>query len=323
MRIWNLRLPSVANKANTALIEVRAVSLNPIDYKKQSIPILKWGLPNTPVSQDFAGVILELGPVDDTCAFKVGDAVFGNADSCLAEKIVVSLGDIALKPKNVSFIEASSMPTVFLTSLQALRAGGCTTGSKVVVAGASGGCGSAGVMLARHLVGPDGKVVGICGTSGMEFCKQLACTDELLDYRTPETLFAEQSALNTLKPFDMVYDTVTSPDEGDAVNGQPYDAALRPYLRADGLVVAINGSAGRWIGALTGWQGAGYKLLLKARSQEQLREIAALVEQGVVRPIVDSVHAFTGEGASAAFDRLKSRRARGKVCVDVSNGTAV
>ena len=55
-------------------------------------------------------------------------------------------------------------------------------------------------------------------------------------------------------PLDVVYDTVTSPESGDGLNGAPYDVALKPFLRPGGRVVAINGSGGKWIKALLGLQ---------------------------------------------------------------------
>ena len=307
-------------KQGQILVQVRAASINPVDYKKISIPVMNWGLDGKPVSQDFAGVVIDSGGCD---RFQPGDSVYGNAGGCMADRIWVSETDIALKPKSMTYLQASSLPTTALTSYQALIAGGAKEGSKVVVVGASGGCGLAGIMIARSIVGAEGKVVAICGTHNIEYIKSLGVVDDVLDYKHPDTIQSSSSILAESKPFDMVYDTVTSPDPGDSLDGKPYDEVLRPYLKKDGYICAINGSAGRWVGALTGWQGKGYKLLLKSRSGKQLTELAAMAEAGALKAVIDSTHPFTEDGVRAAFDRVKSRRSVGKVVVDIQDGDSV
>ena len=93
-----------------------------------------------------------------------------------------------------------------------------------------------------------------------------------------DSILGPDSILNTLKPFDLLYDTVTSSDAGDGINGTTYDQALKPFLKSPeqgGRIAAINGGVGRWWSALvTGWQEKGYKLYLRKDSAEDLQEIA-------------------------------------------------
>lgn len=305
----------VSDRQNV-LVKVKAVSINPIDYKKIGIPVLGWGIQGRPASQDFAGVIEEILP-NSNSKFNVGDAVYGNADGCLADKIWVDSNEIALKPKSLTFGEASSLPTVALTSLQALEGGDIKEGSKVVVVGASGGCGLAGLMIARKRIGPSGTLVAICGSSSDAFVKSFDVASEVLHYNNPDTIVGPSSILHHLKPFDIVYDTVTSPDGGDNLNGVTYDEALSPFLAPKGIVCAINGGAWRWIGALTGWNSCKYRLFMKKRSGSQLEELAEMADSGALKAVIDSVHPFTEDGVRGAFDKLKSRRAKGKIVIDV------
>jgi len=108
----------------------------------------------------------------------------------------------APKPEALSFAEAASLVTAALTALQALGGFGradLRPGQRVVVAGASGGCGSAGAQLARALVGPAGVVVGICSAASAPAVAALGCCDELLDYND---VAAVKAALARRAPFD-------------------------------------------------------------------------------------------------------------------------
>ena len=72
-----------------------------------------------------------------------------------------------------------------------------------------------------------------------------------------------------------------------------------------------------WLGALCGWQAAGYRLFMQSPRAEDLALAGELVAQGKLRPLVDSVHALSEQGCRDAYARLRSRRARGKVVVEV------
>ncbi len=108
------------------------------------------------VAFDYSGVVTAVGPgVPD---FKVGDAVFGSAlgKGALAEHIVTKASMAAKKPVSLTFFEAASLTTVYITSLQSIRDHGKlpTNGAvnrSVLVLGASGGCGLAALQLSKAL----------------------------------------------------------------------------------------------------------------------------------------------------------------------------
>ena len=92
---------------------------------------------------------------------------------------------------------------------------------------------------------------------------------------------------------------------------------LRPLLAPGGCHVAINGSMRQWAGALLGWQAPSYRLLMQEPNGADLQRTADWAADGTLRPVVDSVHAFSEEGCAAAYARLRSRRSKGKVVVEL------
>ena len=107
------------------LVQVHAVGLNPIDNlipNGDFKPIIKLRLPAT-LGSDLAGVVVEVG--SGATRFKVGDAVyasiFDTPHGSLAEFAVVSEQAAALKPANLDFVQAASIPMVGLTAWQAMR----------------------------------------------------------------------------------------------------------------------------------------------------------------------------------------------------------
>ena len=315
---------AAALKTGEVLIEVKAAAINPVDYKLRAL-LPRFALNGRAVAQDFSGVVIE----SKSSKYQKGAAVYGNASGSIAERLVAADKHIAYKPPSISFNEAASLPTVALTGYQAFKKGGLKEGGSALVVGASGGCGIVGVQIARAMAGCQGMVAGICSTANVPFVQQLDAQATVLDYKYPETfLEPKDGALTRASPcgWDVIYDTVTSPDNGDNLKGQRYDVLLEPFRADKGKVVAINGSAWRWTCLFLHKMTMGvfasdkYALHLMQRSSDDLTQIAHWVRDGEVRPILDSVHTFSAEGCAAAYTRLKSRRAKGKVVINISNG---
>ncbi len=107
-------------KPDEILVQVHAAGLNPVDNKIREgkmKPLLRFQLPAT-LGSDLAGVVLEAGR--DVTRFKPGDAVFasifGLRTGALAEFAVVPEKAAALKPANLDFVQAASIPMVGLTA---------------------------------------------------------------------------------------------------------------------------------------------------------------------------------------------------------------
>jgi NADPH:quinone reductase-like Zn-dependent oxidoreductase len=307
-----------ALKNGEVLIKVHAAALNPVDYKKPAlIPLAGYVLGGTAVAQDYSGVVVATkGPT----GLAVGDEVFGtNSGGCLAEYLATPAATCRKKPARLSHAEAASLVTVAQTTLQSFSGGGharpLRAGESVLVVGASGGCGLAGVQIARALVGREGRVVGISSAESAPLVEALGATDALVDYKAgAEALVA---ALQRHAPFDTIYDTVSSFEAYDTVEGKSYVEVLKPLLKPTGCHVAINGSAGQWVGAFVGWQARNYRLLMQSPSGADLEATVRLVEEGKLKPVLDSVHPFTPAGCDSAYARLRSRRSRGKVVVEL------
>ena len=131
-------IPRPTPKPNEILVQVHAAGLNPIDNmipKGTFKPILRFQLPAT-LGSDLAGVVVEVG--SRVTRFKPGDAVFASifdlGTGALAEFARVPEDAAALKPPNLDFVQAASIPMVGLTSWQALKErAGLKPGQKVFI----------------------------------------------------------------------------------------------------------------------------------------------------------------------------------------------
>ena len=296
-------------KPGEILVRVFSFALNPVDYKKPSLQF-KSSLAGHPIGQDFSGEVV----FSKSSEFAAGDFVFGTAKRCAAELLICTETSCVKKPDTLTHLEAASLVTVAQTGLQAMRKVKLTEGSRVLVVGASGGCGLAGVQLARSLVGKSGKVIGICSAANSSLVEALKVTDAVLDYGNEAKLLED---LSLWGKFDCVYDTVSSWEKYDTLGGRPYAQALSPFLSPNGMIVAINGSTWQWLGAIVGWQAPRYCLFMQEPSLGDLEKTVELVGSGCLKPCIDSVHPFTADGCRTAYERLKSRRAKGKICVEV------
>jgi NADPH:quinone reductase-like Zn-dependent oxidoreductase len=307
-------VPVPKPSASQVLVRVAAAAINPVDYKLGSMPVVGWFLRGKGVGLDFSGTVEAAGSAAAGKGFAPGDRVFGNCSGTLAEFAVAEAADIAKVPASMTHKDAASLPLAGLTSLQSLERGGVKHGDRVLIPGASGGTGALGVQIAKCLGARH--VTGICSAANAQLARDLGC-DAVADYaQSPEAL---RAAVAEHGPYDVCYDTVSSPED------QNYGPLAREVLKPGGMLVAINGSGGEWTRALlskaTGLnlQRANYDLLLKKNDGAGVARMAAWVEAKKLKPLIDSTHPFTAEGVDAAFARLKSRRAKGKVVVAVAS----
>ena len=153
------------------LVKVLAASINPVDYKAGKMIL------GDVVGLNVCGVVEAVG---DQSPFKVGDKVYGNTKGSLAEKTLTKSSLLAKVPPSFSDSENAAIPTVYVTGLEALRNyGGIRKGDSVLVIGASGGCGLAGVQLARALGA--GRVVGVCSGKNVGVVMENGA-DAVVDY---------------------------------------------------------------------------------------------------------------------------------------------
>jgi len=304
--------------ADNILVRIKAAGINPIDYK------VGWPIKGPVTGIDFAGIVEEKGEkVGDE--FKVGDEVYGGSwNGSLAEFAVTKPAGVALKPKNASFVEASGMYVTYMTTLQALRDfGKVNKDDRVLVIGASGGCGTAGIQVAKSMGAKD--IVGVCSGKNEEFVKSLGATD-VIDY-TKQTIkdycLNESGAINPELQFDVIYDAATNSGGGEDYKNISMEL-LKPATadKKHGQYVAINGSADMWLRKFTIGFKANQHLMSLQTNPEDLQQLAKLVDDGwtnsdgaqeFVKPVIAEELPFTAEAVEKGFDLLKSRRAKGKI----------
>jgi NADPH:quinone reductase-like Zn-dependent oxidoreductase len=303
-------VPVPAPGPKQVLVRVHAAGINPVDYKLPTLPIVGWLLRGKGVGLDFSGVVERCG--SDAGDLRAGDRVYGNCSGALAQYAVADASAVAKLPPSISHADAASLPTVALTGMQCLLEHGFRPGDRVLIPGASGGTGAAGVQIAKALGASH--VTGVCSGANAELVRSLGA-DAVLDYTKGEKVLAEELAAHA--PFDIAYDTVTSPEDTN------YEPLARKVLKRGGMHVAINGGGADWTRALlsaaTGMnlQRRDYALVLKHPDAAQMAQVASWVTEGKLKPLVDTRFPFTEEAVHAAFDKLKGRRTKGKLVVDI------
>ena len=303
------------------LVQVHAASVNPLDVKTRNgelTTLLRYRFPLV-LGNDLSGVVANVGA--QVTRFKKGDAVYARLDTdrigAFAEFAVVREGAAALKPANVTFEEAASLPLVALTAWQALvEIGKLGANQRVLVHAGSGGVGSVAIQLARHL---GARVFTTVGRRNVELVKRLGA-DVAIDYRS-------ERFEDVAKNCDVVLDSA-----GGATLVRSFEC-----VKPGGVVVSIGGTpsaafARRWglnplvvlairvmsrkATVAARRHNARYEYLFMRADGGQLREITRLVEGGVIRPLVDRV--FPLEQVRDALAYSESGRATGKVVVTVT-----
>jgi NADPH:quinone reductase-like Zn-dependent oxidoreductase len=313
-------IPRPALKPDEILVQVHAIGLNPIDYmipKGTFKPMLKFQLPAT-MGSDLAGVVAEVG--SRVTRFKVGDAVFASifdlGTGALAEFAAVPENAAALKPANLDFLQAASIPMVGLTSWQALKERAkLKPGQKVFIPAGSGGIGTFAIQLAKYL---GAKVGTTTSTGNVELVKSLGA-DEVIDYKEQEfeeVLQNYDAVLGTVKGDSLVKSLRILKPKSNVVSliGPP-DAAFARARSMNFFMKFVFGLLSRKIRRLAGKRDVTYSFLFVHPDGRQLAEIGKLLEAGRIRPVIDKVFPF--DQAKEALAYLEKGRAKGKVVVQL------
>jgi NADPH:quinone reductase-like Zn-dependent oxidoreductase len=300
------------------LVQVQAAGLNIVDEKIRAgafKSFLRYELPQI-MGSDVAGTVIGVGA--KVRGFTVGDQVYSSPRSdrigTFAERIAIDEADVALKPASITVEEAGSLPLVALTAWQALvERGTVQPGQRVLVHGGSGGVGTVAIQLAKHL----GATVATTVSAGnAEFVRELGA-DTVIDYRN-------QDFEQLLDGYDLVLDNVGGENLVKSLR------VLRPGGRAISIVGPPDPAFAREIGAspvlrlaMTALSskirrqarrlGVHYEFLLMHASGDQLRKITALVDDGVLRPVVGRVFDF--DQTVEAMQSLGKGGFRGKAVI--------
>ncbi|WP_312068050.1 zinc-binding dehydrogenase [Exiguobacterium sp.] len=185
-----------------ALIRVKTVALNPVDYKATNNPA--WTFPHIP-GVDLAGVVEQIGPGAEV---KIGDrvAIHTNLqrDGAFAEYALVDTRALALIPEDISFTEAAAILCAGMTAYEAIVQKMNTTGKEtILIHSGAGGVGGIGIQLAKRL---GLKVATTASTENHEWVKRLGA-DLAIDYKKENVTDVIRDWTNG-RGADLIFNTV-------------------------------------------------------------------------------------------------------------------
>ena len=242
------------------------------------------------LGMDVAGCVEAVGK--NVTRFRPGDEVFGETLGAYAEYVCAREEQLALKPSNLTFEQAATIPVAGTTALQGLRdKANVGIGDKVLINGASGGVGTYAVQIAKHL---GAEVTGVCSTRNLDLVKSIGA-DHVVDY-------TQSDFTRTSERYDAIFDLV----------GSASLRACRRILSPKGVYIASVGSIGWTLKSffaslLPGWR---IKVLAAQTTAEDLSTLKGFIEAGVVTPVIDQQYTL-GE-VSRALRYQAEGHTRGK-----------
>lgn len=289
-------LPMPVVKEGGVLVQVKAISVNPVDAKARAGKALVDTFKNEkPVilGWDISGIVKE----STSPLFTEGDEVFGMINfpgngKAYAEYVVAPAEHLALKPENTTHEQAAAATLAPLTAWQAFSDyGRLRPGQRVLIHAAAGGVGHYAVQIARHI---GAFVIATSSPENKDFVLSLGA-NEHIDYKA-------QRFEDAAKDIDFVLDTV---------GGDNIERSLS-VLKKGGTLISINGlsdatkdkAKARGIFALG---------MLVQSAGEDMQHISQLLEEGEIRSEVS--HVFPFEKMGDAHLQIESGRTKGKVVV--------
>lgn len=286
-------------KEDEVLIQVKAISINPVDIKtrmgkgiygrlKEIQPII--------LGWDISGVVTETG--SNVAQFKKGDAVFGMVNfpghgKGYAEYVAAPASQMALKPANTSHEEAAAATLAALTAWQNIsHYVKLKGGERVLVHAAAGGVGHYAVQLAKHA---GAYVIGTASAANRDYVLSLGA-DEFIDYKA-------QPFETVVKDLDFVL---------DAIGGDNIDRSLE-VIRPGGTLISIPSGLNETVTKKAEAKGIkGYFTLVQSNGDD-MRALAELLEKGILKSTVSKIYSF--DNMKEAHLQIETGRTVGKVAV--------
>ncbi len=311
-------LPEPALGDDDVLVKVHAAGVNVLDSKIRNGEfklLLPYRLPLV-LGNDVAGVVVRVG--SNVRRFKPGDEVYARPPAerigAFAEMIAMQEAAVAHKPTSISMQEAAALPLVALTAWQVLvERAKLQKGQKVLIHAGSGGVGTVAIQLAKHL---GAFVATTTSAANVEWVKRLGA-DVVVDYGKEDfeqvlhgydvvlnSLGADvlEKSLRVLKPGGMLI----------SISGPP-DPEFAKQIGAPWFMAQVMRLLSYRIRKKARLHGASYSFLFMKASGDQLRALGALVDAGVISPVIDRVFPFASTNEAMAY--VDTGRAKGKVVV--------
>lgn len=284
---------------NDVLIQTKALSVNPVDYKvrgnqevlemicgNQSSYILGW---------DVAGAVMAKG--DEVTQFDIGDHVFGMVNfpgvgNAYAEFVAAPETQLAKIPTAHSFEEAAATTLAALTALQVLQKN-VQKGDRILIHAGSGGVGHFAIQIAKAL---GAHVVTTSSAKNKDLVISLGA-DEHIDYRT-------QAFEDILSDMDFVF---------DMFNGDILLNSVKVVKEGGRIVSLPTPEFSDEILSLAKERNVTVSFQMVQSNGEDMQKLKEFMEKGALKPYIYKTYSF--EQMAAAHTQLESGRTVGKVVV--------
>ncbi len=290
-------LPTPVIGEGEVLVQVKAISINPVDVKtragKGAAGALKDQKPMI-LGWDIAGIVTESKSEE----FEAGDEVFGMVHfpghgKAYAEYVAAPADQLALKPANISFEAAAASTLAALAAWQAFSDHGrLRAGQRVLIHAAAGGVGHFAVQIARHT---GAYVIGTASAENKDFVLGLGA-NECIDYKA-------QRFEDVVKDIDFVLDTH---------GGEYVDRSLQ-VIKKGGTIVSIPSSVNAGVKEKAKAKGINGLTMMVQSSGEDMQHLAGWLGDGTLRAEVSKVFSF--EQMAEAHQAVETGKTRGKVVV--------
>jgi len=303
--------PDPEPEADEVVVRIKASAVNPLDaiIRMGDFPIAKQ--PPLILGEEASGIVER-----NEAGFKAGERVivYGGGlgvfrDGTWAEMVVVPASSLRRLPDGISFEEGAGLSNVGVTAYGALRTAGLKAGETLVVLGATGGVGSAGLQIGKAI---GARVIAVVSTAGKAAKLQALGADHVLAL-SDGSLAEQVRKLTDQRGADVVLDTV-----GGDVTGQALSS-----LASFGRLVHLGYSAGTTltidsldlIAKPSTIVGFNIFLVPAERSARDLDEVIALAAQGKYRALVDRTFSLSQVVEAARY--LDERKATGKIVLSL------
>jgi NADPH:quinone reductase-like Zn-dependent oxidoreductase len=299
-----LELPTPEPRADELRVAVKAIGVNPVDWKLRERGPLRAAArllgppPPVVVGVDFAGVVEAVGP--RAVGVRVGDRVAGGTAfarrqrGSYADTVLVRADQVCTLPPGLDFETAGALPVAGVTAwISVVELGRLGAGESALILGASGGVGQLAVQIAKHV--QQARVVAVCSGRNAQLVQQLGA-DVALDYQRGDAL--AQAAPHG--PYRVVIDCV----------GSYSGPGCRALLGSGGRHVIVSGDS---IGAVLQLLAPPFssKAVLGQPGRQRLAPVLAAVANGKLR--VNIAERFRLAEAEQAHRLSRTGRVTGKL----------
>ncbi len=288
-----IKTSSPALGENQVRVGIKGTSVNPVDYKIRrgdykyltgyKFPLI--------LGTDFSGVVLE----SNNPKYKPGMKVFGFADpfkgGAYADEIVTEEENLGMKPDNISFAHAATLPFVGLAACEALcRHGKIKEEKSVLINGCTGGVGTMAVQIARIYTD---NITAVCSTRNLGYAESMGI-ENILNY--------EVDTLDHSEKYDIIYDTI----------GNLRFGKIKKLLKNGGIFLSNAFTFPMYIQGLIYKQ---CKRVMVVPDSKLLGLITCLVDQNMLSPVVEET--FSWKDMAKAHTLAEKGKVRGKIAIEI------